>query len=139
MGVKTRPKWGRSHPVNISQNVGEDFEYVRVDLPEPRDFTIMIGNPSESLFSFQQTAAVGDDPLCWSFASYFTISATVGGTNTIIQAISPVLGTVRHVVAQSLVVRAQVPGLDGSPGPAWNKTRFAIGAGPGRPDRKSVV
>lgn len=86
------PNWGRSFPMSTAY--GFDQELARVELPVPRDMTIMLGDPASTFLA-------NYGPTC-------TIQYGIGGTAAITQLTQSLLGTVYHVVAQSVVVRARM-------------------------------
>lgn len=110
------PNWGRSYP--MSAVYGSEQEIARVDLPVPRDMTIMLGDTA-SMF------VIGSHAL-----PVVTIQYGTGGTanQTLIPA--TVRGSIYHVIAQSVVVRAIIKQSEATAAP---NARFQAMVGLGRP------
>lgn len=90
MGVATKPNWGRSYPVQRTE--GPPVELVRLRFDTPRDITLYL-NANQQLLGYPNL-----NPVSISFGS--------GGTASTFQLQTSVLGTVLHVVAQTIDVRS---------------------------------
>lgn len=89
--AKHTVQWGRSVPAGQGQITNE---FVRIELPDPRDFTLYLNDPSLE-FGLPNL-------------NEFEISVGNGGTSWVKHVLASQRGTVMHFVASQLVVRATV-------------------------------
>lgn len=116
------PNWGRSYP--MASVYGSEQEIARVDLPVPRDMTIMLGDIA-SMF------LIGTHAL-----PVVTIQYGTGGTANQTQIASTVRGSIYHVIAQSVVVRAFIAQSEATPA---SNARFQAMVGLGRPSTQTIT
>jgi hypothetical protein len=124
--MATPINWGKGYEISYLRSSPQ--EMARVELPESRDLTIMLGDPAEIR----------------NYATQCDCSITVGngGTSYELKLNSSVRGTVLHVVARSVVVRAQLRNVaisDNPPPGGVFKSRFAVQVGLGSPSRHQIT
>ena len=100
MGRLVKPNWGRSAPVVRAAAAGPPVELIRVQLPEPTDFTIYIGNITDDLVD-QRVVFAGADSV---IENQWTLSWGNGGTMREHRDFQTVRGTVVHVAASSIIL-----------------------------------
>lgn len=101
--------WGKSVPMAAwADNPQYEAEFVRLELPEPQEVTLVLGNGDTSL---------GQNTLPSLLAMNWTISWGVDATSTsfFLQEAS-VRGTTFHVLAKSLTLRGKMGAWWGGPG-----------------------
>lgn len=127
------PNWGRSYQVTpgIANSI---VEFVRLEFERPHDITLMVGSPSDGIAPVSTSS-----PISWSWnnvAVYIELGS--GGTSNTLQWRASTLGDVRHVTAQTVIARAQLPDLAEAPLAIQGK-RFGITAGLGRPSTQQLA
>jgi hypothetical protein len=107
----------------MSALLGSDQEVARVDLPYPRDITVMLGDTSSSFL------------IGVTLLPNVTIQYGTGGTSNVTTLPARSLGSIYHVVAQSIVVRAAIP--QNPSAVTSQRARFQAMVGLGRPSSQA--
>jgi hypothetical protein len=108
----------------MSAVYGSEQEIARVDLPVPRDMTIMLGDTSSAFL------------IGLSALPVVTIQYGTGGTANVTKIPARSLGSIYHVVAQSIVVRAFIAQSEATTAP---NARFQAMVGLGRPSTQTYT
>lgn len=115
---KAKPNFGRSFPLRVL--LGSEQEVARVEHESPRDFCVQLGD-TNSMFDITSPNM-----------PFVTLLYGNGGVGNVTQRLDvPVRGSVYHVVASTLVVRAKLIQDEGAT-PDEN-ARFSANIGYGRP------